>query len=108
MNDKEKYEMIAMCAQALADDNEVQFFEPSKGIWIDNCATLYQLVLNVFYYGYIYRVKPEPKTLSFRVALCRDKNGVFHTSTYESGYDASSSPEFVEWLMDLKTVELPE
>lgn len=58
----------------------------------------------------MYRIKPEPKKQSYRVALLKDDGGHWTKSINHDGYDFSDDKDviFVDWLTDWIEYELPE
>ncbi len=57
-----------------------------------------------------WRIKPEPATLRYRVGLFKDGRayyiGTANTPTSQDLFERSTN--FVEWLSDWATVEIPE
>lgn len=110
MNDKQKLEMIAMCAQALAEKKKLQY-RPYNGVFVDSKEGIGLIVQSILFDAYEFRIKPEPKTMMCRMFLTKDGYGRFapkvaygswNQKAYENGND------FIEWLTDEITVELPE
>ena len=109
MNDKQKLEMIAMCAQALADGKQLQYKFNKDADWQPCTSRMHNVASDILVHDYEYRIKPEPKTLQYRVGLFFMVDHYYtYTLTYESAYDPSVDKEFVKWLTDVITVELPE
>ena len=114
MNDKEKLEMIAMCAQALADGKKLQIKTITQG-YQDTVLKIRDVVSDIFSCDIEYRIKPEPKTMKFRVYLgvntgSFDDVPFFYTAfAYVDNYaDIIKNRIFVKWITDEITVELPE
>lgn len=90
--------------QALAEGKTIQFKE-SNNEWFDVEFPNFMLDFNR------YRIKPEPKKQSFRVALFKDhKESIYYHDTTEKVNDKiiERTTNFVRWLTDRIEYELPE
>jgi len=111
MNNKEKYEMIAMCALAKADGKKLQIKTMLQG-YQDSTLSVDYIVGDILN-GVEYRIKPEPKTVTVRLAWFRSSNGSAHIEIVKL-YNASTVsdtmawPDFIEWADEEKTYEVPE
>lgn len=64
-----------------------------------------------------FRIKPEPKTLTYRVALMKHRDGTYYTVTkdisntvplYDSEYDPATAKAFIQWVSEPITYTLSE
>ena len=104
---KEQYEMIAMCALALRDGKMIQSDECRnfRG-WRDTACDLHAMIGNILDGRYIYRIKPEPKTMLCRVYFEPNTKAILVAAAkVSSGFWDSTT---TQWLTDEFTVELPE
>ena len=103
---KEQYEMIDMCAEANRDKKTLQFKGGSFINWTDSVASLGQRVENILSERYVYRIKPEPKTMLCRVYFEPNTKAILVAAAkVSSGFWDSTT---TQWLTDEFTVELPE
>jgi hypothetical protein len=110
---KEQYEMIEMCAEAKHDKKTLQFKGGRIINWTDSVASLGQIVENILSERYIYRIKPEPKTVTVRLAWLRSSNGSAHIDIVKlynanTASDTVAWPDLIKWADEEKTYEVPE
>lgn len=94
----------AECIKAWADGAEIQMRVLPTEQWIT--ATARNLA---WWDTYEYRVKPQPATLSYRVALFKDSDEDYYTKTYFSVDIEHLVLElfgFIRWLTPWTTVEV--
>jgi len=110
MNDKEKYEMIAMCALALRDEKNLQYYSMPMKRWIDTDENNISKINNSINSGVTWRVKPEPKTQTVRLAWFRSSTGDVYPSVVriEISDSVEGWRDFIDWADEAKTYEVPE
>lgn len=105
---------------AWLEGKEIQILDPLDG-WIDWPDKLYthfaenkNELFPAFKITNSFRIKPEPKTLTCRVALMRRAENKFSTTTLDIGKyaadesDPSKASNFIQWISEPITVTLPE
>jgi hypothetical protein len=107
MNDKEKYEMIAMCALALRDGKKLQIKTMLQG-YQDTTLSVDYIVGDILN-GVEYRIKPEPK-VTVRLAWLRGAGNVpYPVVVHSTDSDAVKTwNDFIDWADEAKEYEVPE
>ncbi len=86
---------------AFADGRAVQLRYSEAGVWHD-AHTLHGIDDPAFEW----RIKSEPATLRYRVALFKDGRAYYIGTSNTPLFERSTN--FVKWVSDWTTVELPE
>jgi len=110
MNYKEELEMILMCVQARIDEKQLQRTSSVDSRFVDTNESIIGIISSI-YLGDKYRIKPEPKTMKCRIFLTKDGYGMYSPRVAYNQWNEylyESSLDFVKWITDEITVELPE
>lgn len=111
MTPQEKAQEVAKLYQAFADGNTLQFLSDSLNKWVDwsesaSTDAPYIVGNNINKW----RVKPEAKTIWYRVALMKNNDSeIFYLSMVNcdaSEFNAKGSRAFIKWETDRVYVEV--
>lgn len=110
MNDREKLEMIIMCAQALLDHKQLQLKTITQG-WQNTELKIHLVASDIWFSDVEFRVMPEPKTESFRMAWIKSYGGgsphLLHVNPEDYSRIETWST-FIKWAGEEITYEVPE
>lgn len=111
MTPQEKAQEVAKLYQAFAEGKTLQLDELQNGKWI-NWAPYGDVDVPTIYTTFVkrWRVKPEAKTIWYRVALMKNNdNKIFYLSMVNcdaSEFNAKGSRAFIKWETDRVYVEV--
>jgi hypothetical protein len=112
VSDKEKYKLVSDICLARGNGKHIQVLTNLEGWQITN-SSISVIANNILCGCSEYRIKPEPKTVTVRLAWLRTSNGCAHIRVI-SLCDADTVnvvemwPDFIKWADEAKTYEEPE
>lgn len=113
MNEDDICNMIIMCAKARKDSTILQGFNANENVWVDTFRGLNCIVAAIVCDGIVFRIKPEPKTVSARIYWIKNYNLNLHslgisTVSHSTEFMVENVEGFHSWAGDEQILVVPE